>query len=108
MLVAAVLALGGCGDDNTGGGGSGTTPTGIGGPEATATPPPLASAGVVLTLTNGGAATQQAMLSGTRLSGPADHRATSYGPLAQSVDGHGAATVGVPALAPASGCTASR
>jgi CSLREA domain-containing protein len=100
MLLAAVLALGGCGDDNTGGGGSGTTPTGIGGPEATATPTPLASAGVVLTLTNGGAATQQAMLSGTRLSGPADHRATSYGPLAQSVDGHGAATVGVPALAP--------
>ena len=68
MLLAAVLALGGCGDDNTGGGGSGTTPTELGGPEATATPTPLASAGVVLTLTNGGAATQQAMVSGTRLS----------------------------------------
>ena len=72
MLLAAVLALGGCGDDNTGGGGSGTTPTGIGGPEATATPTPLASAGVVLTLSNDGAVAQQATVSGTRLSGPAD------------------------------------
>ena len=58
------------------------------------------NAGIRITLSNDAAVTQQATVSGTRLSGPDDGRATTYGPIAQSVASKADATVDVPALAP--------
>jgi hypothetical protein len=58
------------------------------------------NAGIRITLSNDAAVKQQATVSGTRLSGPDDGRATTYGPLAQSVASKADATVEVPALAP--------
>ena len=99
-LLAATIALGGCGDEGgtTGGFAAAATrpPRGVPSP----TPTALVTAGIRITLTNGAAVDQQAMVSGTRLSGPADGRATSYGPIAQSVAARDTRTVDVPALAP--------
>ena len=101
--VAVLVALGtfsGCGDDGGGGSATGTTPTRVLGGGRPPTPTPLVAAGLRVQLSNGATSAQQAMLSGTRLSGPADARATAYGPITQAVEASGAATVEVPGLAP--------
>ena len=98
LLLVAALYLTGCGADD--GGPVSATPTPLLGTGRTATPTPLGAAGVRLALSNGASVALDAVVSGTRVSGPSDARATSYGPTTQSVAARGAAVVEVPGLAP--------
>ncbi|MDX2169885.1 MAG: hypothetical protein SF182_22630, partial [Deltaproteobacteria bacterium] len=66
----------------------------------TPAPTPPASAGLRLVLRNPVNTTRIAVLSGERLSGPPDPRATTYGPVTQSMSARSDATVGVGGLAP--------
>jgi CSLREA domain-containing protein len=99
LLLAATLGLAACGD-----GGSAQIGAAVRQQAATASPTPTAtppaSAGVRIVLSNDATNGRQAIVGGVRLSGPADGRATSYGPIKKSLESKTVATLGVGGLAP--------
>lgn len=98
--MAALCALVGCGSDDAGIGAASRVVAARQQAAPTASPTALVGAGLRVVLRNDAAGDLEATISGTRLSGPDDARAVSYGPIAQTVDGRSASTVEVAGLAP--------